>query len=325
MTFVTEQPRNEAQATPSVDALYHPTLAVHDLEAARNWFRRVFELPDLRWEETLDVNLLEPDYPINYSFFMFIKDFHFVVLCPELHARGALEGQSRYTDVPDGMIGIGWYTDDATTLFARLAQFGFPAHDQQGREITSSNPPVSSIARDILVGFTFPEQAGMRHEFEELGQRHRHFYAQKADPRLRPGWTLPALDPADPLGIIRSSHHTIVTANLPRALRLYVDAAGGRVLGEQDNRELGATSTFVQLGDAVVEFAVPDSDGTLAHKVRDSDYYLGISLQVANLDTVSAHVTSVGLTPHHTSADTVTIEPEEAFGMQWRFIRELPY
>src|SRR5919112_1877391 len=196
MTSTSSRDGQITAAPPAVTALYHPTLGVHDLEAARLWFRRVFHLPDLRWEDTLDLSLLEPDYPVNYSFFMFIKDFHFVVLCPELHARGALAGQSRYRGVPEGMIGIGWYTDDAVALFDRLAQYGFPAHDQKGREITPENPPVSSIAPDILVGFTFPEQAGMRHEFEELGERHREFYSRKADPRLRPGWVRPATDPA---------------------------------------------------------------------------------------------------------------------------------
>lgn len=316
---------NDAKA-PQVLALYHPTLGVHDLEAARTWFSRVFGVPALRWEDTLDLALLEPDYPVNYSFFMFIKDFHFVVLCPELHARGALAGQSRYRGVPDGMIGIGWYTDDAVAMFDRLARFGFPAHDQQGRTIGADNPPISSIAQDILVGFTYPEQAGMRHEFEELGQRHHAYYSRQADPRLRPGWTRPGVAADDPLRIVRSSHHTIITADLTRALRLYADAAGGAVLAERPNRELNATSTFVALGDAVVEFAVPEPGSPLLEAVADGrDCYKEISLQVADLDTVDAHLRSVGLTPRRPGDGLITIDPDEAFGVRWRFITELPY
>jgi hypothetical protein len=185
---------------------------------------------------------------------------------------------------------------------------------------------VSSIAPDILVGFTFPEQAGMRHEFEELGKRHRDFHAQKADPRLRPGWTTPGVDPADPLGIVRSSHHTILTPDLARASRLSVDAAGGRIIGKQRNHEPDASTTFMQLGDAVVEFAVPDADTMHEKRVSEgNDHYLGISLEVANLDNVSAHLSSVGLTPRRPDRDVVTIDPDDAFGMQWRFIRTLPY
>jgi len=312
---------------PSVHAMYHPTLGVSDLEAAREWFNRVFNLPDIRWEDTLDLSRLEPDYPVNYSFFMFIKDFHFVVLCPELHARGAMEGQSRYKGVPDGMIGIGWYTGDAVGMFERLAAFGFPSHDQKGHTITPANRPVSSIATDILVGFTYPEHAGMRHEFEELGMSHREYYSRKADPRLRPGWVRGEVDPADPLQIIQSSHHTIVTSDLARATRLYVDAAGGKIVGTGHNTELNAESTFIALGDAIVEFAVPSQEQSiLAKKVAEgNDFYLGISLQVADLAAANAHLQKVGLNPRKIGDTVVTIEPEEAFGMQWRFITALPY
>jgi catechol 2,3-dioxygenase-like lactoylglutathione lyase family enzyme len=328
MTTTSISVREKKSARPYVPAMYHPTLGVNDLEAAREWFNRVFNLPDLRWEDTLDLSLLEPDYPVNYSFFMFIKDFHFVVLCPELHARGALEGQSRYRGVPDGMIGIGWYTDDAVAMFERLQAFGFPSHDQKGQLITAEHPPVSSIAPDILVGFTFPEQAGMRHEFEELGPRHHDFYSRQADPRLRPGWTRPAVDPADPLRIVQSSHHTIVTSDIGRATRLYVDAAGGRVVGRSRNRELSADSTFVALGDAVVEFAVPDGSSDDALKMRvagGNDFYHGITLKVADLESAATHLTNVGLSPRRDVSGVVSIEPHEAFGMQWRLVTELPY
>src|ERR671918_798807 len=98
--------RHEEELVPArIPALYHPTIAVGDLDAARDWFRRVFARRPLRWEETLDLDLLEPDYPVNYSFFAFVADIHWVFLCPALHARGAFSGQTRYKDVPDGMIG----------------------------------------------------------------------------------------------------------------------------------------------------------------------------------------------------------------------------
>lgn len=326
MTSMVSSQQSATASTAKVTALYHPTLGVGDLEAARIWFRKVFELPDLRWEDTLDLSLLEPDYPVNYSFFMFIKDFHFVVLCPELHARGALAGQSRYQGVPDSMIGIGWYTDDAVGMFERLQAHGFPSHDQKGQLISAQNRPVSSIAPDILVGFTFPEQAGMRHEFEELGARHHAYYSLRADPRLRPDWKLPEVDPRDPLGIVRSSHHTIATGNLARALSLYVETAGGTVLGTSRNVERAGTSTYVRLADAVVEFLVPDAGSVDAALVAQGmDAYLGITLQVADLQKVSEHLNAVGVPVSFLSEGVVGIEPLHAFGMQWRFVTARPY
>ena len=309
----------------NVTMLYHPTLAVSDLEAAREWFNRVFARPDVRWEDALDVNLLEPDYTTNYSFFAFITDFHFVVLCPSLHATGALAGQNRYEGVPDGMIGIGWYTDDAVKLFEHLRHTGFRAHDQKQELITLDHPPISSIAQDILVGFTYPEDAGMRHEFEELGHRHWEHYSRKADPRLRPGWKRES-DPNDPLTIIQSSHHTILTKDIARATKLYLEGVNGRVIGQGYNAELDAESTYIHLGDAVVEFAVPNPGSAYnAHLKGTEDYYQGISLVIADQAAAEAHLTSVGCHPTRIDNDTLRLEPEEAFGMQWRFINKTPY
>ncbi len=311
--------------TANVTKLYHPTLGVSDLEAARIWFHKVFGRADVRWEDTLDLSLLEPDYPTNYSFFAFITDFHFVVLCPSLHATGALEGQNRYAGVPDGMIGIGWYTDEAVYLFEHLAEMGIRSHDQKQHLITRGNLPVSSIAPDILVGFTYPEDAGMRHEFEELGERHWEHYARQADPRLRPGWQRES-DPEDPLKIIRSSHHTILTADLDRAKKLYLEGVNGRIVGQGHNTELDAESTFIHLGDAVVEFAVPNLGSAAGEKlVGGNDYYHGISLVVSDQAAVEEHLLGVGCNPRRVDASTLTLEPEEAFGMQWRFINAAPY
>lgn len=314
-----------ATTRPRVTAIYHPTLAVHDLETAREWFTRVFARPAFRWEDTLDPALLDPAYPRNYSFFFFIKDLHFVVLCPELHATGALAGQTRYRDVPEGMIGIGWYTDDAVAMFERLAEFGFTAHDQKGRAITPDNPPVSPMAPDIHVGFTDPGPAGYRHEFVWLAERHREFYARQADPRLRAGWTLPEVAANDPLRIVRTSHHTFLTSDADRATHLYVDAAGGRVVGGERNPELEADSTFIRLGDTIIEFAVPDA-GTPYHGqvASGTDIYTGVTIQVDDLDAAELHLRSVGVARSRPSPDVVAIEPADAFGMQWRFTTATP-
>jgi catechol 2,3-dioxygenase-like lactoylglutathione lyase family enzyme len=309
-----------------VPALYHPTIAVHDLEAARDWFRRVFGLRPLRWEETLDLDLLKPDYPTNYSFFAFISDIHWVFLCPPLHAQGSLTGQTRYKDVADGMIGLGWYTNDAEGVFAILADAGIRSHDQKGARITSERPPVSSFADDILTGFTEPEDTGIRYEFQQTGRRHWEKYSREADPRLRSDWTGPVLDPEDPLGLLLTSHHTIATSNPARALHLYVELLGAETIAVCRNQELVADSTFIRLADTVVEFAVPNPDTELARAVAEGhDSYLGVSYLVESVDRVRSHLISAGLTPEDTETGAVRINPAEGFGAEWRFIEASPY
>lgn len=320
---MTERARTVAASVP---ALYHPTVAVNDLEAARNWFRRVFNRKPLRWEETLDLALLEPDYPTNYSFFAFVADTHWVFLCPSLHAQGSLKGQGRYKDVPDGMIGLGWYTDDAVGLFARLAETGIRSIDQQGRIITDGNPPVSSFAKDIYTGFTEPADTGIRYEFQETGRRHWESYSREADPRLRADWDGPRLDPNDPLGILLTSHHTVITADLERATHLYVDLLGGEVVARSRNEEVAGLSTFVSLADAVIEFAVPDPTSPFADRVAGGkDLYTGVTLKVRDLGTVRDHLAAVDVRTEDRLSGVVSIPPHAGLGVQWRFVEDLPY
>jgi catechol 2,3-dioxygenase-like lactoylglutathione lyase family enzyme len=310
----------------SVPALYHPTVAVNDLEAARDWFRRVFNRKPLRWEETLDLALLEPDYPTNYSFFAFVADTHWVFLCPALHAQGSLRGQGRYRDVPDGMIGLGWYTDDAVGLFARLAEAGIRSIDQQGRIIAAGDAPVSSFARDVYTGFTEPADTGIRYEFQETGRRHWEAYSREADPRLRPDWEGPKLDPNDPLGILLTSHHTVVTADLERVMRLYVELLGGEVVARSRNEEVAGMSTFVRLADAVMEFAVPDPASPFSDRVAGGkDLYTGVTLKVREIGVVRDHLAAVGVAAEERYAGVVSIPPHAGFGVEWRFVAELPY
>jgi catechol 2,3-dioxygenase-like lactoylglutathione lyase family enzyme len=312
-------------AEATVPALYHPTVGVHDLDTARDWFRRVFGREPLRWEETLDLGLLNADYPVNYSFFAFVCDTHWVFLCPELHARGSLSGQKRYRTVREGMIGLGWYTDDAVALFKHLAQAGVRSHDQQGQRITGEKPPTSSFLPDVLTGFTEPADTGIRYEFQETGRRHWAKYSEKADLRLRRDWTGREVIAHDPLGLLLTSHHTIVTRDLPRALRLYVELLHAAQIVSGRNLWIGGNSTFVRLADTMLEFVVPNEGSRFYDHVADGhDLYHAVTYLVQDRPAVAAHLESIGI-PHTEVGDAIVIAPENGLGVEWRFVTALPY
>ncbi|WP_216895372.1 VOC family protein [Nocardia alni] len=254
------------------------------------------------------------------SVFRNVADIHWVFLCPPLHARGSLSGQTRYRDVPDGMIGLGWYTDDAVELFHRLAAAGIRAHDQQGNPITDAAPPRSSFASDVR--FTEPADTGIRYEFQETGKRHWAKYGQEADPRLRADWAGPVPDPADPLGLHYTSHHTVLTRDPARVLRLYTELLDGEIIGEGDNAELGAASTFVRLGDTVLEIAVTAGPGPETANGRD--HYRGVTYVVDDRDRVRTHLATVAV-PTQDTAHATVIPPEHGFGAEWCFVHEPPY
>ncbi|NWL10299.1 hypothetical protein DM793_03140 [Paenarthrobacter nitroguajacolicus] len=309
----------------TVTMMFHPTVAVEDLEKARAWFTGLFQKPDIRWEDRYDTSRLAATYPVNYSFFIHVGEVVVDALSPSAHAQGAMKNQNRYRGVKDGMIVLGWYTDDLVGLNSHLRQFGIRTFDQHDNEVMAGASPKSSMADDILVALTDPAEQGYRYEFFELGERHREFYSRKGDPRLRPDWTVPQTSNGDPLGIIRSSHHTFLTKDLDRALKLHRDALGGRIIREGHNEELNADSTYLELAGSVHEFAVPRAGSSLDSRVTTlKDVYFGISFLVDDLDKAESHISDFGIIPKRLN-ESVSISPEDGYGVQWRFITHTPY
>src|SRR5690606_23318501 len=102
------------------------------------------------------------------------------------------------------------------------------------------------------------------------------------DPRVQEGWQLPAPSEDDPLGIVRCVHHTVLTTDLDRALRLSVEAMGGVVADQGRDELLGADTTSVRLADSVLRYARPDPGSILAEGLAGTaaDRYHSITWQV---------------------------------------------
>lgn len=308
-----------------IPMMFHPTLAVPDLEEARDWFYRVFNRTSVRWEERYDLAKINSDYPLNYSFFVHVADVIVDALCPALYATGAMSSQSRYHSVTQGMTGLGWWTNDVGAVVDRLTSHDVRCHDQKGGPLTSGRPAPSAMAPDIFIAFTVPEDAGFRYEFFELGQRHRDYYSIKGDPRLRPDWTLPDPPSDDPLQVLRASHHTFVTLQPERVLRFYTEVLGGSVVSEQHNPDLDTDSVFVAFAQSVLEFAHPrPSTPPIPALSAERDCYYGITFQVRDCSAVESHLSTIGVT-FRRSGTAVTIAPENGYGTEWRFVEEIPY
>jgi catechol 2,3-dioxygenase-like lactoylglutathione lyase family enzyme len=126
----------------------------------------------------------------------------------------------------------------------------------------------------------------------------------------------------DPLALERCSHHTILTNQLERALGLYRDALGGEIVHEGRNELLGATSTYVHIGDSTLEFAVPDT-GTEADEARakndPKDTYYALTWKTADLERTERHLESQGVRIRVRSADLIVTDPETSLGVPWGF------
>ncbi len=299
-----------------VTRLYHPSLHVSDLNAAEAWFERVFGRKSRPMAEMYKGMPPSPGYPRDYCTFTPINDVLFDTIDPKLYV---LDGIQRYATVETPRLkGMGWYLKDAVETYRILRGLDIAMVGQQDQIADGENPP-SAPGSPMPIYFTTPESAGLRYEF--LPQ-----IPFPLDHRLAEGWELPPVSDDDPLGIELCSHHTVLTDQPARGLKVVVDGLGGTVIHEGRNEVLGASSTYVHLGDAVYEYAVPDA-ATAVHAdwsaAAPDDTYHSITWKVVDLDRVAAQLKAQGIGIRTQTDTAIVAEPENALGIPWGFTTQL--
>ena len=300
--------------------MFHPTLVVDDLEESARWFRRVFGRREVRWEEKWDLDLLNPTYPINYSYFYVFGDVSLDVLCPRLLV---LPGD-RKAVYPrgEGLSDIAWFTDGIEDVSLQLERNGFRTRDQEGHIISEGAVPESNLVADCPMIWTLPEDTGLTYEFYTMGRRHWAKYSERADPRLSPEWVPDRVVPGDPLGIVRCAFHTVLTEDRDRARRLFVDVLGGKMLGERYDAHLDADCIDVSFAKSRIRFATPRSApivDVLSGAPTHADQYVGITFDVVDAEAAAAHLEREGVSLRRTEDGTVVTVPETSKGVVWGF------
>ncbi|MCG2624116.1 VOC family protein [Arthrobacter sp. I2-34] len=304
----------------AVPMMFHPTLVVDDLPQATEWFQRVFGRRGVRWEEKYDFSKLKGDYPKEYSIFIHLGDVVVDVLSPKLLALP--EGKKAPYPEGQGLTDIAWYTEDARALASYFTARGIRVRDQNGSLVENGDLPVSNLADDCYILWTLPEDTGLTYEFLEMGEQHREFYSLVGDPRLNPSWTLPVASADDPLGVVRSLHHTILTLDLDRAERLYTCILPGRVIRRGTDTQWGAESVSIEFAGSVLKFARPQSDAltdVFTGEPTETDSYVGMTYQVLDLERVARHLTQQGVGFERVDEAICTF-PAETMGVRWTFV-----
>ncbi|GAA3509158.1 VOC family protein [Georgenia daeguensis] len=300
--------------------MFHPTLVVEDLEDAARWFRRVFGRREVRWEDKFDLAVLNPDYPINYSYFFVLGDVSLDVLCPSLLKLPGDRSASVYREGA-GLVDIAWYTDHIEDVARGLERHGFRTRDQEGNLIHDGEVPQSNLVWDCPMIWTLPEDTGLTYEFYRMGRRHWPKYSQLADPRLDPAWRPGVVSRDDPLGIVTSAHHTVLTHDRERALRLFVEVLGGQIVGEGYSERLDADFVDVLYAKSVMRFATPRTQpirDVISGEETQADQYVGITFQVTDLDAVAGHLAGQDVA-FSRSAEGIHTFPAGSFGAVWGF------
>ncbi len=291
--------------------MYHPSHRVPDLDEAEEFFQRVFGRSSARLSSLSTPERRMPDY----STFTLIGDVLFDCIDPR---RYVVAGEQRYPDVDRPQLeGMGWYVDGLESLYRSLRAHGFTVVDQLDRVAEGADPPTAAGAPMPLC-FTSAEAAGLRHELLPP-------IPFPLDPRVQEGWELPAPSADDPLGIVRCAHHTVLTQDIERALRLTVEVMDGTVVGRGRDGVLCAETTSVRVGDAVLRYAVPDEDGSVREElVGTADTYHSITWQVLDLDRVERHLASAGVGVTTRTDELIVTDAETSLGIPWGFTTAPP-
>jgi hypothetical protein len=122
-----------------------------------------------------------------------------------------------------------------------------------------------------------------------------------ADPRLEPGWTTaPWRD--HPLGLLRTSHVTVLFDDLAAGHRVYADVLGGAHLHTDDDN--GVSRAYYAIGeDTVIEVAAPRDGETPEGRdlARAGNAVYAITFASVDLDRAAAFLDDHGVPTARTS------------------------
>jgi catechol 2,3-dioxygenase-like lactoylglutathione lyase family enzyme len=298
-----------------ITMMFHPSHHVTDLDEAESFFERVFGRPSVRLAHLLRDSPPREGHRTDYSIFTSIADVLFDSIDP---TRNIVGGVQIYPTEPEPHLRtFGWYVDGIDEAYRTLRREGIRVTSQTDEPAEGDDPPKAGGVMPMF--FTVPDDAGHRYQFLPVNQ-------SPMDPRTTPGWSLPPVSDDDPLGIERCSHHTVLTDRPDRARRFAVDVLGGVVIHEGRNEAVGASSTYVHLGDSVLELAVPDS-GTAAYSDWSTrgpnDTYHSLTWKVADLGRAERHLTSTGVRIRTRTEDEIITETATGLGIPWGFTTTL--
>jgi len=303
--------------------IYHPSHRTPDLERVETFFHDVFGRHSLPRTSLILAGLVKqpPEFPKDYCVFTPVSDLFFDSIVPDKYVW---EGKQPYATVTEPYLdGYGWGVDEGIQqIWDDCQANGIRLTDQWNNMVEGSTMSTASFKPTPLF-WTLQDDTGLRYEFYPTESITNY------DHRTLPGWTIPPVQDFDPVSIIRSSHHTVLTRDVARASKLFVDILGGVVIDRRFNPAWETESTFIRLGHDVHELAVPSEDGSIAArqlaKRLPLDRYHSIGFHVADLDKVAATLNDNGIRIAYRSDSALVTELEDSIGVPWGFYAELPF
>jgi catechol 2,3-dioxygenase-like lactoylglutathione lyase family enzyme len=204
---------------------------------------------------------------------------------------------------------IAFYTDDAGEIWQRCTDNGIRVLVEGGVLSTERPGPNAAI-------MTHPKDTIAQLEF-----MNPYGTAMERDPRLQPGWDPNWWADNHPLGLVDLSYSTVLTRDRARATHIYTDILGGTLVHEGSSELTGTSSSYVRMGESVVELATPTREGTLAadDMAAHGEIFHAAAFRVKDLGQAEKYLQSKGIEPLASDETTLLTRPETTFGVPFRF------
>jgi len=210
---------------------------------------------------------------------------------------------------------LAWYVDDVGSIWDGLHAHGI-------RMVTDASANGGRPEGGAL--YTHPKDSLVQLEFyqrpaSDLSGREG---TMLPDPRLFPGWSSDWWATNHPLGLERMAYATVVTGNMDRAHRVFVDFLHGTLLAEDESKLTGTRNAYVAIGpETVVELSTPIDSDSLAAKdfQKNGDACHAVAFKVRDLDQAGAYLASKQIGVVARDEDTIIADPADTFGAPFRF------
>jgi catechol 2,3-dioxygenase-like lactoylglutathione lyase family enzyme len=296
-----------------VGELFHVVHVVDDLDAAEDWYDRVFDPTYMfrRHESPIDHRTAS---------LLLIADFAPEPMTPYDNTAGK-----------NGTIGkfkrrfgarfhsLAFYCDSVAEAYERFRTAGVSVYGDGGATLTSA-PDRGGI-------YTHPRETfGMIELMEpriagQGGSSVGDVLGDSYDPRLRGDYD-PARWENHSLGIVGLSHLTVLTSDPAAAESLYVALLDAEPVDKHQPSWFAGHARAVKVGrSTTVEFAAPRSGSAAASSLeRDGAFVWSAAFAVRDLDRARTHLREMGCATYE-AGDTLGITQESAFGANYMFVR----
>jgi catechol 2,3-dioxygenase-like lactoylglutathione lyase family enzyme len=219
---------------------------------------------------------------------------------------------------------LAWYVDDVGVVWDHLRSLGIRVLRGGGPAAADERPkdfvPIFTHPKDTITQLQFMQRRTLRtpDDYHRPGD---------ADPRFLPGWSPTWWATNHGLTLERLAYVTIVTSDLERAKKIYVDALEGVVVGEGESVLTATRDLYVSIGkQVVVQLSQPQGSDSLAADdlARNGDTIHALCFKVRDLAAAERYLEGAHVGIAARDDDTILAEPATTYHAPFRFTTGTP-